>query len=320
MKLLLNFFLGFVFIQANAQSEYAIQTSFNASIVSKEACDACGCSNTGGNFGFGDLSEKNSFTLRFLNQEYSSKENLFNNSPWSSEYFNTIQALSLNSIHKKIKILTIIPYHFLRREASSFSNSLSGIGDISVLGIYEIYSSKDEQQIKQKWYASLGLKLPTGTYQSSFRGNTNPGFQLGTGSFDYLFLTEYQVAFKNFNWSSFINYLYKTENNKDFRFGNQINFSSIFGYKISINKIILFPQLGYAYERTAENIDFGVMIPKSDSELHLLRMGIDAKWKNITFGGHYFDPVSQNLFNRTVRLQHRFNISITYKFDFSKSE
>jgi len=38
-----------------------------------------------------------------------------------------------------------------------------------------------------------GVKIPTGKYNSTNNGTLNPSFQLGTGSWDYIFVSEYVI-------------------------------------------------------------------------------------------------------------------------------
>jgi hypothetical protein len=51
-------------------------------------------------------------------------------------------------------------------------------------------------------------------------GTVNQSFQLGTGSWDYLFVTEYMIKKKNLGLNSMLNYNIKTENAKKYQFGN----------------------------------------------------------------------------------------------------
>lgn len=292
--------------------EYALSEAIE--FTSLEECDACGCSATGGAFGFGDLSQKNALTIRHLNQQYRSKETLFNDSPWSKEDFNTIQFMGWVSIHEKIKVMAIIPYNFLNRFSTSQNTKLQGIGDISITGIYQILNLNPNDNSHHLLFGGLGVKLPSGTFDTELSGSINPGFQLGTGSLDYSFLTEYQLKYKKFTWQTLVNYLLKTENKNDFKFGNQLNINAALMYHCEINSLMISPQLGYAYEHNQQNVDFGVAIPRSQGYAHMIRSGFEIKHKNWLLGTQYFIPVSQNLMNRMVQLEHRLNTYIQYLF------
>ncbi len=283
-----------------------------SSFLVPEDCDACGCSATGGSFGFGDLQQKNKITLRYLNQNYRSKETIFNNSPWSEEHFGTIQMLGLFSIAKNLKILSIIPYQFLSKETSTTNINVSGLGDISVISIYNILNKEINKKNKINWLFGAGVKLPTGTFNENFGGSLNPGFQLGTGSLDYSLLTEFSFNSNNWGWQHTLNYLYKNTNKFDFKFGNQWNYFTNIYKKIIIQNSQIIPMLGYAYEFSYENVDFGVLQPNTQARAHLLKIGVDYSFNSFLVGFHYFQPISQNLFNETVELSNRFNLSLQY--------
>jgi hypothetical protein len=275
-----------------------------------EDCDACGCSTTGGAFGFGDLSQKNSLTLRYLYQSYQTKENIFNNSPWNQETFQTLQILGLFSISKKFKILSIIPYSHLNRNNAS----IQGIGDVTINGVYELINSSTEKKGDHLVYIGGGFKIPTGTFNNELRGNINPGFQLGTGSLDYSILSEYQWKYNQLTWQTLVNYLWKTTNQNDFKFGNQLNLLTGFTYHLNYKSVNFFPTIGYALEVSEKNVDFGVTIPNSNGTLHMLKVGNEFKINQWGLGIHYFTPFKQNLMNQTVQLNNRWNVQLQYNF------
>ena len=289
---------------------YDVNKSTSFSIV--EDCDACGCSATGGNFGFGDLQQNNKVTLRYLNQNYRSRETIFNNSPWSNEHFGTIQLLGLFSIAKNLKVLGIIPFQFITKETTTSISSANGIGDISLMGIYNLFNKENEDAYKFNWLVGAGVKLASGKFDENFGGSINPGFQLGTGSFDFSYLTEFSITYKQWGWQQTLNYLYKTTNKFDFKFGNQWNYFTNIYKKINVGNSEIIPLLGYAYEFSYENIDFGVLQPNTEARAHLLKIGSNYSIDSFLLSFHYFHPISQNLFNKTVELKSLFSFSFQY--------
>ena len=307
--------LGWVSLSLQAQTVPSFFGSWEAKAIAADDfdCDACGCAASGGNFGYGDLTQDKMLSLRYLNQSYRSKETLFNNAPWSTENFHTIQALGLLKITPKIKTLVMIPYHFLERTTSQGAQSLQGIGDASLLGIYEI-KRKISDKNQHFWFAGAGVKFPTGSFDTQLRGNVNPGFQLGTGSFDYSLLTEYQWVHQKLGWQTLMNYTFKTENKYLFQFGNQLNVSTLWFYRLERSKFTITPQVGYAFETNQANSDFRVEIPNSEGYIHLLRTGFEMERSNMKMGTTFFLPLQQNLINETVELKYRVNVSFQYMF------
>lgn len=314
MKSILMLFGWFSFsLQAQTVPSFFGSWEVNAIAADDFDCDACGCAASGGNFGYGDLTQDKMLSLRYLNQSYRSKETLFNNAPWSTENFHTIQALGLLKITPKIKTLVMVPYHFLERTTSQGAQSLQGIGDASLLGIYEI-KRKISDKNQHFWFAGAGVKFPTGSFDTQLRGNVNPGFQLGTGSFDYSLLTEYQWVHQKLGWQTLMNYTFKTENKYLFQFGNQLNVSTLWFYRLERSKFTITPQVGYAFETNQANSDFRVEIPNSEGYIHLMRAGFEMERSNMKMGTTFFLPLQQNLINETVELKYRVNVSFQYVF------
>ena len=224
-----------------------------------------------------------------------------------------LQALGLINILPKFKTMIIVPYHFLERISSNSHFENNGIGDISLIGLYQIVSSNESSKINHQPYLGAGVKLPTGKFDQSSM-SLNPGLQLGTGSTDYVFLSEYLLSYKKFSVQNLLNYQYKTENKNRFQFGQHYNLNMNFMYNLEINQIKLVPQMGYSLEYNSENIDFGVVQPNSTSVLHLWRIGLMMKYNEWTLSLQYFRPMSQQMFNDKVELINRFGIGFHYNF------
>lgn len=298
----------------DAEPLYALIEFPSASIEKDEECDACGCAATGGNFGFGDIFQQNSLSVRYLYQAYQSKETIFNDSPWSTERFHTTQILGLIKITEKLKSLVIVPYHFLQKETTTENYNLQGLGDVSLLGIYQLFQKTTENNSQHLWNVGAGIKLPTGNFENELRGAINPGFQLGSGSIDYSILSEYQWRKEKWIWHTLLNYNIKTANKYDFQFGNQWSFNSQLHYTLTSNQSFWIPQVGYAFENSDKNIDFGVAIPNSNAYVHMAKIGTEYRNKQWIAGVHFFKPLYQNMINEAVKLNFRSNIYIQYVF------
>jgi len=72
-------------------------------LLEDDDCDACGCSANGGSMGFSSMLNNNFIGLRYVYQSYTTKEGVFNNSPWIDENFNTIQIWSRIPVTEKFK-------------------------------------------------------------------------------------------------------------------------------------------------------------------------------------------------------------------------
>lgn len=279
----------------------------------EEDCDACGCSASGGGMGFSSMLNQNFAGLRYMNQSYSSRDGIFNNSPWIDENFNTIQVWSRVPVGRNIQISALIPYHFHNRELSSGKQNIEGLGDISVLGFYTVYeTSKDSAVFLHKLQLGGGIKAPTGKYNSQNNGSVNPSFQVGTGSWDYIFAAEYVVKKNNLGLNSIVNYTVKTQNQDHYQFGNQLNYGSTLFYQFESDTIILVPQAGIAGEIYGTNQLYGEKIRDTKGDILFGKIGLEAGKDRFSLGLNAMVPINQNLTGGKVEANYRWSINLNY--------
>lgn len=277
-------------------------------------CDACGCSASGGSMGFSSMLNNNFVGLRYLNQSYSSRDGIFANSPWIDEDFNTVQIWTKIPITEKIQISALVPYHFHNRELSTGTESIKGLGDITVIAMYSVYqTNKDSTVFTHKLQLGGGVKIPTGKFDDANNtGSVNQSFQVGTGSWDYVLVSEYVVKKKNLGLSTMVNYTFKTENQKQYQFGNQFNYGSTLFYLFDLPAIKLVPQLGLAGEVYETNTQFGEKLPDTSGAILFSKFGVEAGKGNFSIGINAMLPVSQHLSNSKIEANYRWSVNLNY--------
>ena len=277
-------------------------------------CDACGCSSNGGSMGFSSMFNNNFVGVRYFYQSYTSKDGIFNNSPWVDENFNTVQAWARIPITRKLLLSALVPYHFHTRERSTGDESIEGLGDISVLAMYNIYeTTRDSTVFTHKLQMGGGVKMPTGKYNSeNNKGSVNPGFQVGTGSWDYLLATEYVLKKGQLGLNTMLTYTFKTENEKLYQFGNQFNYGATFFYLIEKDALKWVPQLGIAGEVFESNRQYEQLVPDSAGDIVFTKFGLEAGRKNFSIGLNAMLPINQNLSNGKVESNYRWSVNLNY--------
>lgn len=278
-------------------------------------CDACGCSASGGSMGFASMLNSNFVGVRYFNQHYRSNDGLYSNSPWFNEDFNTVQVWARIPIVKQVQVSVLIPYHFHTRETKSGNQEINGLGDLTLLGLVTVLQThKDSTRFKHQWQVGAGIKAPTGIYnQNSAVGGVNPSFQVGTGSWDYLFTTEYVLKFKKMGINNLLNYIVKTENKKEYRFGNQFNYGSTLYYLFEKNNMAIAPQLGVAGEVYTSNYQYGEKVRNTTGDVLFGKWGIEIGWNKFSLGATYFKPINQNLMMGLVEAKSRLTFNVNYK-------
>ena len=305
------------FIAAKIEKEPISRCAFHKMQLLEDLdddCDACGCSASGGSMGFSSMLNNNFVGLRYLNQSYTSRDGIFANSPWVDENFNTIQIWTKIPVTKKIQISALIPYHFHNRERAATLESIQGLGDVSVMGMYSVYETQKEGTVfVHKLQLGAGVKLPIGKFdEANTTGNINQSFQVGTGSWDYLLLSEYVIKKKNIGLSTQLNYTLKTENQKQYQFGDQFNYSSTLFYLFDLPAIKLVPQLGLAGEIYAANKQHGEKLPDTSGDVLFSKFGVEAGKGDFSIGINAMLPINQHLSNSKIEANYRWSVNLNY--------
>jgi len=279
-----------------------------------EDCDVCGCSASGGSMGFNSMLSPNFIGVRYFKQSYTSRDGIFANSPWIDENFNTLQVWSRIPIGHKVQITALIPYHSHERELTSGTENIAGLGDITVMGSYTLFSTQKEDPIfTHKLSVGGGIKIPTGKFtEKNNLGRVNQSFQLGTGSWDYSLISEYIVNRKNLGLNTTLNYIFKTQNSKDYQYGNQFNYNSTLFYSFEVKTIQLVPQAGIAGEIYKGNSQYQLDLPNTAGAILFSKFGIEAGKNDLSVGLNLMTPVHQNLAEGNMKANYRWSINLNY--------
>lgn len=277
-------------------------------------CDACGCSASGGSMGFSSMLNSNFVGIRYFNQSYTSRDGIFDNSPWVDENFNTIQIWSKIPITNKIELSALIPYQSHNRMLTSGTENIKGIGDVTLMASYSVYQTqKDSTIFTHNLQLGGGIKIPTGAFnEANNLGSVNQSFQVGTGSWDYLFVTEYMIKKNNLGLNTMFNYTFKSENNKKYQFGDQLNYGTTLFYLLDMDTVKLVPQLGLAGEVYQSNSQHGVKIAETSGDVLFSKFGLEAGKNKFSVGVNIMLPISQNLSNGNMEANSRWSVNLNY--------
>lgn len=278
-----------------------------------EECDACGCSASGGSMGFSSMLNSNFIGIRYFNQQYKTTDGLYSNSPWYRESYNTTQLWARIPVSKNVQVSALVPYHHNSRQTGIGDQSISGLGDVTVLAMYRLFQThRDSTFLVHTLQMGGGVKLPTGKYNTNNNGSINPSFQLGTGSWDYLLATEYVVRRKQFGLNAMLNYVIKTENRKWYRFGNQFNYAGTFFWLYQKESYSFAPQLGLAGEIYASNHQYTKLVRDTSGDVVFGKIGFELGRNSWSFGANAMLPISQNLTGGKVEAQSRWSVNLNY--------
>jgi hypothetical protein len=253
--------------------------------------------------GTGTLLQAKFIGIRTLYQQYNSQEGVLANAPTIHESMTTTQLWARIPIYNKVELFAQVPYQQLYRQLSSGTDQRNGLGDISVLVLYRLYKTKNDTLNSQhRLQGGLGVKAPTGAYDVAIAGTMNPGFQLGTGSWDYISSLEYTFGYKQSGVMLLANYVYKTENSRGYRFGNQFSTAGTFYHLFRNGRNKWVPLLGATGEWFATNTMLGYAIDQTAGHVLYAKYGLE--WSHGKWGAGFtgFSPLEQQLAGGEVKV------------------
>lgn len=276
-------------------------------------CDACGCSATGGGMGYNSLLNTNFIGVRYFYQNYDTKSGIYRNSPWAEDTFNTVLLQGRFTPVKKIEVAVQMSYHNNNRILLNQKQQIQGIGDAVVLGFYTVAeTTSDSAKFYHKLNTGLGVKMPLGTFESANAQGNNPAFQLGTGSWDYLFAVEHIFKKNKVGLTSMLNYTLKTENPDRYQYGNQFNYGTSFFYGFGGLGLKFLPQIGVNGEVYDANKSFGYTVKNTAGNILFGKLGMDVGTEKFSVSLNYFAPIQQHLMNDNLQANHRFSVQLNY--------
>ena len=286
-------------------------------------CDLCGCSTSSGSSGFGTLGNVSFVGLRYIYQDFKSKDGIFRNSSTSTERFNTYQLWGRVPISENFSLNSIIPYQDLNREFDDGIEHRNGLGDISIIGWYQIkfYKKKVESEVNtnqakelsaHRLNLGLGLKLPTGSFEEGLVNRVNPGFQVGTGSIDAVFSVMHTYSKNKLGVNSAATYYLKAENKNEYRFGNQFSYASNMYYNVPFEKSALSPFIGVSGDVYDSIKQFGETLQNTNGNLVNGTFGSEFMIDKFIVGANYTFPISQHLFGDNVTSKNRFTLYLNF--------
>jgi hypothetical protein len=309
-----TFLVGFSAFSSTVKDSISAFTFQRLAMMEDFDCDACGCSASGGSMGFGSMLNNNFVGLRYMKQSYTSRDGIFANSPWIDENFNTIQAWARIPITEKIQISALVPYHFNERKLTAGTENIEGLGDITVMALYTVFETKkDSSFFTHKINLGGGVKLPTGKFtESNNLGSVNQSFQLGTGSWDFPIVSEYVIKHKNLGLNTTLNYIFKTENSKNYQYGDQFNYAGTFFYLFDLKSVQIVPQAGLAGEIYQTNKQYNLDLPNTAGDILFGKFGIEAGKDKLSVGINAMLPINQNLSSGNMEANYRWSINLNY--------
>jgi len=292
-----------------------------ASVQFIYACDICGCG--GSNLYLGLLPN---FKSKFIGvrYHYSQYHTELVNDPtqYSHNYYNTFEVWTGFNFGKKWQVLAFVPYYYNKQMDDDGGSSKSGLGDITVLGNYQLLHSRTSNShnnvVEQFLWIGAGIKLPTGTFHLDVNDpNTTVAdinAQIGTGSTDFLLNAMHNIRINQFGVSTSLTYKINTANRSDYKYGNKLTATSIAYYRLRVRGIAVSPNTGVIYENTASNTLSNEKVQYTGGYAVSAIAGVEFTFNKVGIGFNVQHPLSQDYAEGQTRMQFRGMAHVTFAF------
>lgn len=230
-----------------------------SSINTVQACDVCGCSVSSQSLGLLPQFSKHFVGVQYLYAtSQSSHPSLFNGKPneESSQVYQYTQLWGRFQINKRFQLFAFVPYvHNSNAELANNTIS-SGIGDASAMINYS-FPLAEKANKKRMLLGGIGLKMPTGAFNSSTNTERNglPNTQTGTGSWDILSNINFTQKGKKWGYNIDASFILTTANKWEYKFGNRLNISAVTFYWLEYKQLKIVPQSGIRSEYALHDYD-----------------------------------------------------------------
>ena len=287
--------------------------------LTASACPICGCG--GGNLYMGLLPDfKSHFIgLRYHYAQYHSQL-VDDPSQFATNYYNSIELWGGMRVGKKFQVMAFVPYYFNKQVDDDGTTTPKGLGDITVLGQYQVFRkvgvTNSQDVIDQQLWLGGGIKLPTGPFNAEPMDSTTTiadiNAQIGTGSVDFLLSGLYTLSIGNVGINASANYKINTINQDDYKYGNKFTANLIAYYRVPLKGSSIAPNLGLGYENIAENKLQNTKVRYTGSTVTTVIAGIEVNFKRVGLGINGQFPVSQNFAEGQTKLNFKGMMHITY--------
>jgi hypothetical protein len=293
--------------------------SYPASVF---ACDICGAGSGGSYLGIMPSFRKKFFGLRY---QYNSLRHHLGpggsiNYLTTTETYNTVEAWGAVNIGSRFRVTAFVPYNFIRRLNMQENVSDQGIGDITVIGYYQLLKGNDDQgKIRHVVWIGAGAKLPSGKYNpedKNVQQASQNTFQLGTGSVDLSVHAMYDVSYRQSGLNLNAGYKLNTANKYDYRYGNKFTANALLYHRLAATeRFFITPNAGMMIETASKDSKTKEIQSWETGGYALLgTVGLETSIGRISTGANFQTPVKQELGEGKLKARARVMVHIGISF------
>lgn len=238
----------------------------------------------------------------------------------SQEFLFAQEVQFRTQIHPRIQIMGAVPYQFSIQKRDFGSDAVWGIGDPNLMGNFILFQNKDSLGMSKNFLSvGVGMKAPLG--KNVPNTNVLKNLYPGTGSWDYLFITNYTKQFsKKWGWQSELSYSLKGKDKYGFQYGNSTMFSSQVFTSRGVSSYRLLIALGASYENLESSRANGQVNSLMSNAGYVLssKLSVNLLTYKWLWSVYVQQPLAQNINSGTIRQNLSGGLSLNYLIKKSK--
>lgn len=291
---------------------------FFATTACAIACDVCGGSLSGNQWGVLPQFKRSSFGLRYAGQQFKTQHSLLYKENFSTERMQSLELSYRAYLAPRWQLMARLPLQY-NQQTNNFAGThtqLFGLGDATLSANFVLLNNTTDttqHRFKQLLSINGGLKLPTGAFQRQDSSGTliNPYLQIGSGSLDFTLGASYTLRYIAVGWHNEANLRLTTPNKNNFQFGRRLSYNSSFFYWLQTSTAMFMFQGGALYEQNAADKDQNTYLNGSAHQSLSARLSADIYYRNYSAGIAVALPLWQradnNMLNRQLGIQAQIN-------------
>jgi len=281
------------------------------------ACDICGGVNSNASIG---LFASTKFHTLGFRSSYRSFSTYMNGVRHSREYLFGQEVQFRTQIHSRIQLMGSIPYQSAIQNRDFGSDFISGMGDPIIISNFVLLQNRDSNGVSKKFLSlGIGLKAPLG--KSAENSNALKNLFPGTGSWDYLLLSNYTHQFaKSWGWQTEFSYSFKGKDSFGFQYGNSFQSASqaFRNFKFSSYRLIAAAGMNFEHHANSRLNGLATIGKTNDGIILSSRASINLLTYRWLYSINIQNPLYQNLNEGSIRQKVSASVCISYLFKTSK--
>ncbi len=283
------------------------------------ACGICGCAASGNYLGVLPQYQKHFIGLRYnyrsFNSTHPSSIIPGMSGRKSTEQFQNMELAGRYVPGKRWQILGSVSYQQMVQTINQNSVTVNGLSDASITTYFSVLpgKSRENKSWKHLLQTGVGIKLPTG--KNTWANETeeyNPGFQLGTGSYDKILSAIYTARAKKMGFITDANLILTGKNKFEYQFGNKFSATSRVFYTVKNKLQTWLFYTGIYAEKNAPDYWKNNLQRYTGGHIIMPLGGLELYTKNLAFGINYRIPAAQKLSENYVKSNARLLLSVSW--------